>query len=249
MRDFSVKVLTVEEHVYRNYMLLSHLETIGFPVMDMMVEADLNFYNGFYYKNFASNVDLLRTLASKGYSGFNDILNRTPSDESPNIFMAVEGGMMRIMEKVVAENRTSLVLESDACFNDVGYDDIVEQWKALVDLEGYENIKIAQLTHGIPLTGLKEATPITDFWSKGVIGNGQVANFYTPHGAQYLLDREQYQPTIENWLVDYNETPGFYTVTKSCWMRDTFSNFVYTANPGKGYGLDYLHVAAKGEPL
>ena len=69
MYDFSVKVLTVEEHVYRNYMLLSHLETIGFPVMDMMAEGDLKFYNGFYYKNFASNADLLKTLVSEGCSG------------------------------------------------------------------------------------------------------------------------------------------------------------------------------------
>ena len=160
------------------------------------------------------------------HSGRRLLEGRKHYESPPNHAIAVEWGFLKIYKWITAEQMPVLLLESDAFFADLKYEDILRHFNDLVDMEGYENIRIAQLyfqkQENLPL-----APALNDFWAKGVNGNGQVANIVTPHGAEFMLQRTSPWPTIENYMPAYPDTPGFYTAQQSQILTRRIASLVY----------------------
>ncbi len=225
--DLNIKVLTIPKHLYRNYILLGHLETIRVPVSNMLVKGRLKFYNGFDWQNYKTNAELISAVVEDGYTQWKRSLDERKHYESPpSHAIAVEWGFLKIMKQIAAEQMPVLLLESDVFFEYLKYEDILRHFSDLITMEGYENIRIAQL-HFRKQENLPWAPAINDFWARGVNGSGQVANIVTPHGAGFMLQRASPWPTIENYMPSYPDTPGFYTAQQSQSLTRRIASLIY----------------------
>lgn len=225
--NLNIKILTIPKHLHRNYILLGHLETIGVPVGDMLVKGHLKFYSGFDWQNYETNADLISAMVEDGYTLWEGLLDRKKHYElPPNHAIAVEWGFLKIMKRIAEEQVPVLLLESDPFFADLRYEDILRHFSDLITMEGYENIRIAQL-YFRKRENLPWAPALNDFWAKGVNGSGQVANIVTPHGAEFMLQRTSPWPTIENYMPAYPDTPGFYTAQQSQSPTRRIASLIY----------------------
>ena len=140
-------------------------------------------------------------MVNDGFDNWKQLLRESMLDREIEHAWVVEYGFLKVMQKIVEDNEPALVLESDVFFNEITWEKITERWRELVELVGYDDIKFAML-YFRKRENLPWAEPLTDFWATGVNGSGQVANIVTPHGAQFMLDREG-----EPWNL-YRELPA-----------------------------------------
>ena len=52
MFDLNIKMLSIPAHLYRNCITLGHLETRGFPIINMLNNGRLKIYNGFDWADY-----------------------------------------------------------------------------------------------------------------------------------------------------------------------------------------------------
>lgn len=250
MSEMNIKILTIPKHLHRNYMLIGHLETMEFPVTDLIANDHMKFYNGFDWNDYKTNAEITTCIVNDGWSQWKEkaaYYNRPEfADEKPLHSFAVEWGFLNIMKKIVEDDKPALVLESDVKFETLTYDKLREEWKMLIDIESEQNILVAQLCFEVK-EGLPPVTPLTQFWARGSKGRGQYANIVTPAGAEFLMNRKDATPTIENYLPRYPETPGFYTTHESQYRWCNLSSTIYPHRNSEMF--DPMHEKIKGTQL
>lgn len=227
MNSLNIKMLSIPAHLKRNAITLGHLETRGFPIIELIGSGRLKIYNGFDRKDYETNYDLIQAVVDDGIESWRVMLNNDQKEIEPISYWAIEWGFLKLMQKIVEDNEPALVLESDVFFVDLHYGDLQERWRQLHETVGYDNIKFAMLQFR-KRENLQWASPLTDFWATGVNGSGQRANIVTPHGAQFMLDREG-EPwlTIENYLPEYPNTPGFFTAQRNQDKTRQLASIIY----------------------
>ena len=227
MFDLNIKMLSIPAHFSRNCITLGHLETRGFPISNMLQDGRFKIYNGFDSTNYKTNYDLIQAVIDEGIDTWKIMQSDEQKEKKPIPYWAIEWGFLKLMQKIVEDDTPALVLESDVFFVEMTYDQIIQQWRELVELVGYDTIKFAML-YFRKRENLPWAKPITEFWAEGVNGSGQVANIATPHGAQFMLDRKG-EPwlNIENYLPEYPNTPGFYTAQRSQCKTHQLASLIY----------------------
>jgi len=103
MYDLNIKVLTVPKHLYRNYMLIGHLETMDFPVGPWIQQDHLKFCNGFDYNDYETKIDLIQAMIDDGWAFWAEVLQRDDCDIPRKQVIAIEWGFLNILKKIVAE--------------------------------------------------------------------------------------------------------------------------------------------------
>ena len=192
------------------------METIGFPIGDLIRENRITFYNNLDWANYNTHAALLEDMIKDGFTQCKDELlytQETCSNHPPKHALIVEWGMRKLLQTVVDSNKPTLVLENDIKFDTLTYDMILYQWETLVNLVGYESIQVAMLCWQptVEELDIPEVEVLTEFWGSGVKGMAQYANIFTPAGAKFFVERKDMYPTIENYFVHHPTTPGFYT--------------------------------------
>lgn len=185
MNELNIKILTIPRHLFRNIALIGHLETIGVPVIDLLKDGRFTFYDGF------------------DVNDFKDV----------KVSRAINFGFLKIFEKIVDEDRASLVMTSDCAF-DYGFtwDFLLQQYTALVNAVGYENIRIAKLFYHTERSA--EGVGITDYWVKNAGVTGDNASIVTPAGAEFMLKNSN-KARFEMFMYDFPKTDGMYATTVS----------------------------------
>lgn len=219
----NIKILTIPRQIYRNFMTLGHLETIGFPVMKMIKSGHLKFYNGFDINSYTSAYSLGNAIVRSGYKQGEQLLRDDKKENPVNPAHVIEFGFLNILSLIRSEGVPALVFENDVFFTNMKSLDIVTQLNILVKTVGLDNIKVAMLF--FKDKGL-QTQRVTDFWGRGMKGTGQIANFITPVGAEFLLNRPKLNPTLENYLRRYPNTDGFYTALENQCIHSNYAQRV-----------------------
>ena len=185
MNELNIKILTIPRHLFRNIALIGHLETIGVPVIDLLKDGRFIFHDGF---------------------DVNDC-------KDVRVSHVINVGFLKIFEKIVDEDRASLVMTNDCAF-DYGFtwDFLLQQYTALINAVGYENIRIAKIIYQKECSA--EGVGITDYWvaNAGVIGD--YASIVTPAGAEFMLKNSN-KARFEMITYDFPKTDGMYATTVS----------------------------------
>lgn len=180
MNELNIKILTIPRHLFRNIALIGHLETIGVPVIDLLKDGRFTFYDGF-------DVNDCRDV---------------------RVSHVINVGFLKIFEKIVDEDRASLVMTNDCAFNyGFTWDFLLQQYTALINAVGYENIRIAKIFHQKERSA--EGVRITDYWlaNAGVVGDN--ASIVTPAGAEFMLQNSN-KARFEMFMYDFPKTDGMY---------------------------------------
>ena len=202
-------ILTIPDQQHRIWALMGHLYTLGFPVRHP--ENHIGIYNGFNYRDYKTGRSVVEAMIEDGHVKYKEAINFNHLDGDDSHYEVCEWGLLNIMREIIKMREPVLVLENDAFFRNLpvsdiedAYDFINQLWKNLVDKVGYEHINVAMFTVIRPdldeLKSNKALEPIDDFWVKGACGPGQTANIYTPHGAEYILNKKPPYPNIESFL-------------------------------------------------
>lgn len=103
MYDLNIKVLSIPQHVYRNYILIGHLETMGFPVDPWILQGHLKFYNGCHYRDYETKTELIQAVVDDGWAFWAEVLQQEDSASPRKQAIAIEWGFLNILKKIVAE--------------------------------------------------------------------------------------------------------------------------------------------------
>lgn len=218
----NIAVLTIPRELHRIYTLIGHLATKKFPIKDAQ---RFRIYNGWDIEDFGGQKEIVSAMVNDGHKKWEPILDYLEGGEPPDEKICghihgviVEWGMMNILRDVVNREHTTLVLENDAFFRDgMDYPTILQKWAELECQVGHESIRVAMLMFYNTRhehDQYNEGRPhIDEFWVKGSVSGGQIANIYTPHGARYMLKEKPPIPTIEHYLAANPELEGVYSAS------------------------------------
>ena len=227
-------ILTVRGyHEHRRWCQLGHLQTMGWPVGSA---SRLKICSGKFAGDYSDGGVLASAIAKefprwKGVDG--GWWERLKICEQ-----VVHWNHLKILQGIIDDNETCLVIEDDAFF-EINYDDLCGRWEDLKRAVGEENINVAMLYYSIAREGFDlnpDGEFIDDFWMKGTKEGGQVANIYTPCGAKHLIEeKEKPNKYIESYLRDEGQyMDGFYTAIKSVIRHDAFWGFDSYSGPFRG---------------
>ena len=223
----NIAILTIPAQSHRLFATLGHLRTLGFPVED---ESRLKIYNGYDVSNYISRREVAEAMSSDGYATWQELVNNYPDVlEHPDYHNCiVEWSMLKILREVEKSGEDTLVLENDVWFKKgIDYRLLQDRWDNLKAAVPYESIGCAMLMFYEELYGyrddgaavgvepVQEGEQIDDFWVKGARSGGQVANIYTPHGAEWMQAKPAF-PTIEMYVKDNPNMFGLFSARENC---------------------------------
>ena len=226
---FTIDILTIENQEHRIHSLLGHIATIGFPVNIGIIETGhYRIINGKSYLDYDTPESLEKDILKDGYTQYEG--GRDSKIFRDYHYICCEWSMLNCLKIIADSDKPSLLLENDAFFFGIDYEELALQWVNLIEKVGHWNLNVAQLTVDRiedDLSGLMMERPkLTDFWAVGSRGQGQTANIYTPHGAQYILDTKPKYPNIEGWLFEnQDEIEGLYSTNEPCISLNFYSNY------------------------
>jgi len=257
MKDLHFAILTIPSQSHRLWGLFSHLQTIGFPVLDVPHSGRWSIYQGYDYRDYLrdyvpeSDIDqgkrghdvvanaILSEMVKDGHMQYEPYLGKAYRFNNSVFYVLILWGYQNIMRKVAKSDVPVLVMENDAFFIDYSYDALCSDWADLVDTVGYENINVAMFLPDYDLekymSKKQDLSVVNDFWMKGACCHGQIANIYTPHGAQMVLEKPAF-PIVETWLYasdglgkrrekkNYISPPGVYSSSRGIMDLDAFYN-------------------------
>ena len=245
-----VYVLSIPRHENRIWALFGHLQTIGFPIVDNPNLVKV--YNGYDTQDYVNRLDILQETARQGYQRhqeYLDSMNPEKLREVESFTDCVNLGMLNILRKVETGNKPVLVIEDDAYFVGVDYEELMRRWRQLELCVGCNNINVAMLSVKRPdfdeLKSNVRLQSVGDFWWAGVCVPGQTANIYTPHGAARILKKPVY-PNIERWLYD-EQLEGVYSTKRELVDLHFFSNF--DSPHAHARDTDFWNTVMQGEQL
>ena len=220
----TVILTTKGNYEHRRWCQLGHLQTMGWPVTD---ERLLKICNGKFAGDYP-NGDAVVSAIAKEFPRWRNV-DGSKWDAIKIGDQVVHWNFLKILQGVVDDNETCLIIEDDAYFN-ISYDDLCNRWEDLKGVVGEGIIKVAMLYYANVERSRKlnpDGEFIDDFWMKGTKEGGQVANIYTPEGARHLIE-EKNNPEryIESHLrAEGPYIDGFYTAIKPAAKHDAFWNF------------------------
>ena len=211
-------ILSIPKHLYRVCIMLGHFSTRGFPILEMIRRKRLTIYNGFDYRqNFG---EICQAMSDDGFQIGTDMLRYYEGgkryDAYPLHARVVHFNMLKILRAVANGNRPTLILESDVFWRSLDYQGLLARWDELIGLVGYENINVAMFFSYENNKDQDEiVVDLSEFWGRKSRNSGQVANIWTPHGAQYYLDQDD-RTSVEVYLREKGETmPGLFTTLRN----------------------------------
>ena len=198
-------IVSIPAHILRVCIMLGHFETVGFPVTDLARNGRLTIYNGFDYRDGLEN-----HYDNMIKSGFK-VTSTLPTKLKQVHARTVHYNMLKILKIISVSNRPTLMLESDVIWRHLNYESLLDRWNDLKKAVGYKNINVAMLfSYENDADKEDNLTPIDEFWGRGSRNAGQVANIWTPHGAQFYLENHL-DHHIEYTLKSNPQMEGLYS--------------------------------------
>ena len=202
-------IISIPKQLNRTCIMLGCLEQSGFPIVNLLHQKRIKIYNGYNYRD-----DMEEMREQMVADGFN-VSPYLPMEMKPIHARTLHYNYLKVLRIATEKDRPTLIMENDAKFRNLTYETLNEKWDQLVDDVGYKNINIAMLfSYENEQDQDDKVTPVNDFWGRGSRNSGQVANIWTPHGAEYYLENHL-NGHVEYTLLCHPDMPGLYTTLEN----------------------------------
>lgn len=250
-------ILTIPSQDHRMWALLGHLQTIGFPVVKK--RHLIKVYRGYSYTDYPNRYEAQKAMIADGHTKYQAVMDRKGEGlkKIRSFSDCCQWSYLNMLRQVVKLDVPTLVLENDAFFVDVTYEELDRQWESLVSQIGFENINLAICSIGYAkkpeLRQNAKFEDVDGFWVKGAVGYSQTAHIFTPHGAQWFLDNLPCYPHIELFVYHgrgyegYVQVEGVYSTRRDIIDPHFFCNF--DSFRTQYHNPDHWTKLVKGEPF